>query len=134
MGNISPISVPSNVSNLQTLPDVVRYLAAFADQITAQFNNLVGIKDCYGAIGATGVIGFTGSGNFGVSLVSAGSYYLAFRQPFSFPPSVVVTPATTAVIFCVAGVTTSGFQVFSTTVGNSTLINAPFHFQVKGAR
>jgi len=133
MGNPSYIQVSSNFSNIKTIPDVVRYLSALAQTITSEFNSLVGNKDVYGGIGNTGFIGFTGTGNYGVSFVSTGTYYLGFREAFAFPPSVVMTAASAAVICSSSGVTTSGFTVLTHNT-SAALVNAPFHFHVKGAR
>lgn len=136
MGNPSPIQVPSDLSNIETISDVVRYFSAAVGQITSQFNSLLANKDIYGSVSATGFVGFTGSGNFGVSFVSAGVYFVSFRQPYSFPPSVVIAPQTTnatMIVFGVSGVTTSGFSVNMNTSGGSA-VNNPFHFHAKGAR
>lgn len=136
MGNPSPIRVPSNVSNVKTIPDVVRYVSSFIQDMAAQFNTLIANKDVFGVVGNTGFIGATGSGNFVPSLLATGVYWVSFREPYFVPPSVVVTLSRTpsSVISSISGVTNSGFQMNVAHSSSQTAFNCEFHFHVKGVR
>lgn len=133
MGNPSPLRLPNDFGSLKTIPEVVRYVTAFAKEVSIQFNTLLGNKDVWGSVGISGTVGATGSGNFVPSLLAAGSYWISFREPYFVPPVCSVTPATTSAAVSVSGVTTVGFSVLTTNL-SGTLTNVPFHFMTKGVR
>lgn len=133
MANTGPIQVPSNLSQLSTLPDLVRFVSSFATQAASQFNGLFATKTAWGAIGISGVIA-AGSGNYGASLVSTGTYYIKFREDFSQRPVAAVTSEQVLAVPQITGATLSGFQVLMTAAGATVGVNAPFSFIAMGAR
>lgn len=133
MGVQAPIQVPSAVSNLKTLPEVVRFLGAFAIEVATKFNSLVANKECYGAFSGTGIIGVTGSGDFGVSFVSTGIYWVAFRVPYFTRPVVQATASAAPFLASAEGITTTGFSVRTVDV-NGNLLNIPVDFFAKGPK
>lgn len=130
------LQVPSDFSGVRNIADVVRFLSAFSQQVSQQFNLLVGVKDVYGVVSASGLIGATGSGNFGASLLTTGGYWIAFRQPFFLPPAVVAAPVDVAVsvIWALQGVTNTGFRMNIANWSANAAVNNAFHFHAKGAR
>lgn len=136
MGNPSPLRLPSDFGSLNTIPEVVRYVSAFAKEVSIQFNNILGNKDVWGALGISGAIGTTGSGNFIPSLVATGIYWVRFREPYFVPPTVLVAPTDVAasVVWALQGVTNTGFQVNIATWSANTNTNNAFHFLARGPR
>lgn len=137
MANFGPIQAPSNLSNVTTLPDLIRYVSTFASQVSDSFNGLIKQKSAWGVIGFTGTI-ISSSNNFGASFVGAGLYYVVFRQPFIRAPSVVLTPWTTGgtdrPVARIDGVTTTGFAVSTVLgAGSGTPTNLQFNFIAMGA-
>src|SRR5688572_1905892 len=111
MGVQSPIQVPAAVSQLKTLPEVVRFLGAFALEVAGKFNSLVANKETYGSVGGSGLVGVTGSGDFGASFVGTGTYYVGFRVPFFTRPVALATAEGNSCYAVASGVTTTGFTV-----------------------
>jgi hypothetical protein len=136
MGNPSPIRVPSNVSNVKTIPDVVRYVSSCIQEMATQFNTLIANKDVWGVVGNTGFIGVTGSGNFIPSLLATGVYWVGFREPYFTSPTVLVSPTdvTVSVVWSLQGVTLTGFRLNISTWSANASTNNAFHFIAKGAR
>jgi hypothetical protein len=132
MGTPAPIQVPSNFSNIKTQADVLRFLSSFSSDVATQFNTLIANKELYGAVGISGAVGITGSGNFSPSLISTGLYWVAYREPFKLSPSVFLTSGAASTIISM-GSTGTGFLA---TVQNlaGTLVNSNFNFLVKGQR
>lgn len=134
MGNPSPVVVPSDLSNIKTVPELVRFLSACLKDLTSQFNTLLSNKEIYGSIGTSGTIGFTGSGNYGVSLIGTGSYYVSFREAFKLTPAVYVTPHIGSALV-IANVTPATTGFLATIQNTSTvLVNSNFSFLVKGTK
>lgn len=131
---IGYVQVFSDLSQIKTVNDVVRFLSAFCSQTAEKVNALVAAKDVFGSVGNTGVIGVTGSANWGASYVSTGTYFLSFREPYARPPATVATPATAAVLLSVSGVTNTGFTVLSVDATSLGLVNSEFHFHAKGSK
>lgn len=135
MANYGFIQVPSNLSNLTNPKDIVRYFAAFASQVANSFNGLLATKPVWGVIGLSGAV-LSGSSNFGSSLVSTGTYYIAYREEYSGRPSVTATAcygANASPNAITSGSSSIGFNVL---VYNSSavLVNNEFSFIAMGAR
>jgi hypothetical protein len=128
----SYLTVFSDFSNLKDFPQVQRFLSSFCVDVRDRVNRLIAIKDTYGAIGGTALIGVTGSGNYGASFISTGTYWIGFREPYVSPPSVVATAEIGNVIASVGGVTTTGFGVLCYSSG--ALYNSGFNFHAKGSK
>lgn len=134
MANFSKIQVPSNLSNLSTLPDIIRYFSAFASQVADSFNGLAAQKSVWGTIGFTGTVVTGVTTSFGASFVGTGLYYIAFRQPFGRQPAVTLGPwSLNGINFGeISGASTTGFSVRTTdNLGNAA--NVQFSFIAMGA-
>lgn len=136
MASQQPIQVPSNVSQIKTLPDVIRFLGAFAIEVSTKFNTMVSIRSVYGVVGVSGTVGITGSGNFSPSLISTGAYWIAFRESFFLAPTVVAAPTDVAVsvIWALQGVTNTGFRMNIATWSANANVNNAFHFIARGPK
>lgn len=135
MANFGPIQVPSNLSNLKTLPDIVRFLSAFSAQIASAFNGLIATKGVWGVIGASGNV-LSGSDNFGASLVSTGNYHIAYREPYRLLPATVATAhndVNSQPTARIAGSTLGSIDIQCTN-GSNAVVNNRFSFIVQGAR
>ncbi len=131
MANFGPIQVPSDLSNIQTFPDLVRFVSAFVSQAAGQYNGLFANKTVRGSIGLSGTI-VTGSSNFGCSITATGSYFIAFREAFSVRPTVTYGCETLGLVRG-ASFGLSGFFVL-TTGTTGVLQNLPFSFIAEGGR
>ncbi len=122
--NVGPIQVFSSLGNLEKLPDVVKYLSSFSQQVASQFNNLLSNRMLSGVISSSGTVVI--GENFGATFLGTATnlYYIKFGTPFTQRPSVLVSSETTVVAFGTS-VSVLGFAV-SVTAGT------PFSFLVRG--
>lgn len=133
MANFGPIQVPSNLSNLKTPADIVRFLSAFTAQVANQFNASLSQKTVAGVVGISGGVSFGGAG-FNASLSILGLYSVHFRVPFVSGPAVTITTIGSGIAYA-TGTTTTGFSVnLLTAAGVPTAQNAPFSFVAVGGR
>ncbi len=122
--NVSPIQVFSSLGNLDKLPDVVRYLTSFSQQVAGQFNNLLSNRMLSGAISSSGTV--VAGENFGATFLGTVTslYYIKFTTPFTQRPSVVVSSESSTVAFGTS-ISVLGFAV-------SVTAATPFSFLVRG--
>lgn len=132
MSKVGPIQVPSNLSNLSSQADIVRYFSAFASQVASSFNALLSVKTWWGAVGVTGT-SVGGSSNYSASLIATGHYHVQFRKAASIRPSVLSAPEAAATLSYQSGVTLSGFDTFVTDLSGNPK-NAQFSFIATGGR
>lgn len=132
MANVGPLQIFSDLSQVKTFPDLVRFLSAFTAQVSTQFNNLISNRTVYGYVSASGIVGI-GSGNFGVSLIGTGRYFIRPREPWFTYPAVTVTPNAGVDLSAVAAsLGNTGFLVYIYSAGSLT--SCAFSFNATGAR
>ncbi len=122
MSNVGPIQTFTNLTNLKNISDITRFLTAFTSQVGMQFNNLLSNRFISGAVSSTGTV--VAGANYGVSFVSAGSYYIKFSPAYTQRPSVIVSSETATSAYP-NGVTTIGFSV-------TAAANTAFSFICRG--
>jgi hypothetical protein len=133
MAKTGPIQVPSNLSNIDSFPDLVRFVSAFATQVVKQFNGAFATKTVWGVIGVSGTV-IAGSSNFGASLVSLGNYHVTFREAYAGRPAVVPGAELLASNIYVSGVTTTGFDLSAFNAAGTSFHTQQFSFIATGAR
>lgn len=99
--SVGPIQVPSNLLNVKTFPDVVRFLSAFTSQAASKFNALIAERREEGTsaglhswayVNANGTLRFS-SGSVSATLTATGFYSVFFGLTFGAGPAVIPTPA-----------------------------------------
>lgn len=125
MANVGPMQAFQNVANLQTIPDITRFLTSFCQQVHTQFNNLISNRTVAGTVSGTGTV--VGGTYFSASMVTTSSFFVKFLNPFVSLPSVVGTPINSAVAVKTSGVTMTSFTFTTST-------NVAFSFIAIGGR
>lgn len=125
MANVGPIRLFSQLSNLDTVQELARFLSAFTSEVSSQFNNLLSNRMISGSVSATGTL--TSGANFGVSLITAANYFLKFIPAFSERPSVTCTAEDSSSTLRTTGITTTGCTVV--VIGGA---NSAFSFVARG--
>ena len=134
MANVGPIQTFSSLSNVKTIPDLVRFLSAYTSQVSQQFNNLISSKTVWGVVGISGAVLAGNTMSFGVSFVGTGKYFIGFTRPMSIRPAVSFSPETSAVIAVgMTSASTAGFMALPfNNVGGS--VNSQFSFIATGGK
>ena len=134
MANVGPIQVFSSLSNVKTIPDLVRFLSAYTSQVSQQFNNLISSKTVWGVVGVSGAVLAGNTMSFGVSFMGTGKYYVGFSRPMSIRPAVAFSAETyPALSVGMTAATTAGFMAlpFNSIGGN---VNSQFSFIATGGK
>lgn len=142
MANAGQISSASNLTNIKTLPDLVKYISAFTIDVTTQFNHLISNKLVWGAVGQSGNI-ISGSPNFGVTILATGIYSIFFRQAFTKRPAITINSeffpgisfiGLSQVMFQGQSIGFSSALFYSRVIGTTYFLNSPFSFIAYGGK